>query len=247
MWEVSMETSQTVDMALRTLILLELREQLLATDIGAALKASRTSTMRVLASLHARGFVSRTESGEFRLGPALVPAAMATPSELAVAAAPHVQELAHRLGETIVVTEPMGADGVAVAQHGGQQGSLRVTHELGTRRPLSRGASGLAILAFADADDPRRQAVPSSTLRRVRAERVAWSESEVQHGMVGLAVPILFTPNSKPIGSLAAVAPRERGGGLHQHVALLRDTAQIIAKSHRAAVETASHRDELRQ
>jgi DNA-binding IclR family transcriptional regulator len=59
-----------------------------------------------------------------------------------------MQELASATGETVVLSVPDHLEAVAIEQVPGRRHPLRVEYDLGSRRPITKGASGRAMLAF---------------------------------------------------------------------------------------------------
>ncbi|WP_140393349.1 IclR family transcriptional regulator [Leucobacter sp. 7(1)] len=234
-----METSLMADSALVTLLLLERTGARSTAEVAAELALSRNSARRILDTLHGRGFVVRDAAQRFRLGPTLISIAAELPSELAIAADPHVTDLAERLGETVVLAMLEGEHSVIVTQSLGVTSPLRVEHEIGFRQPLSRGASSLAILAHLPGDDDRvaRSGVAATELAAIRARGYALSVGHIRTGMIGIAAP-LYRETARVAGSLAVIAPETRAQDLTRHAELLRSTADLIRNAYRSLRET---------
>lgn len=209
------ETSQTVD---RALVLLEvLAEHGPLTSAGLARRTglNRTVVTRLLATLERRGYVRRGPDGHV-LGAALAVLGSRAEAGVRDRARPALEALADRFGETAVLAVAEGGEAVAVDQVLGRAHPLRVEYRPGLRHPLTRGAHGRAILAFADpavrdaalaADpDPDRLA---ALLGDTRARGWAYSRDELQSGTSGLAVP-LFDARGRAVASLGIVAPVAR-------------------------------------
>lgn len=94
---------------------------------------------------------------------------------------------------------------------------MRGVFSVGTIRPLTRGASGRAILAYLPeetVDRLLREASPNpfttkETLKEVREKGVAISLGELEAGLVTVAAP-LFNAKSEITGCIFAVAPSAR-------------------------------------
>lgn len=94
---------------------------------------------------------------------------------------------------------------------------MRGVFTLGTIRPLTRGASGRAILAFLPEEkieqlmqrDPPNPFTSLEKLQEVRERGVAVSLGEHEAGLVSVAAP-LFNAKSEVIGSLFVSAPSVR-------------------------------------
>lgn len=223
------------DSALVTLLFLEGSGPRTVAEIAAELGLSSNAARRIVETLHARGFVVRDAAQRLRLGPALLTVAADLPTELAIAAQPHVVELADRLGETVVLAMLEGEHSVIVTQGLGAASPLRVEHEIGFRQSLSRGASSLAILAHLPPEDERvaRSGVPAAALAEIRARGYARTEGDIRAGMVGIAAP-LYRQSASIAGSLAIIAPTTRAGILSEHAELLRSTADLIRNAYRS-------------
>ncbi|MBL3680122.1 IclR family transcriptional regulator domain-containing protein [Leucobacter chromiireducens] len=175
----------------------------------------------------------------------LIALAADIPSELAIAADPHVADLAERLGETVVLAILEGDHSVIVTQSLGATSPLRVEHEIGFRQPLSRGASSLAILAHLPEDDERvaRSGITAEELFAIRARGYALSKGQIRIGMFGIAAP-LYQETARVAGSLAVIAPESRALRLTAHTELLRSTADLIRNAYRALRETSRAAEE---
>lgn len=228
------------DSAVLALLFLERRGASTTTEVAEGLKVARSSAARILKTLHARGFVVRDLEQRFVLGPALLRVATNAPGELAVAAKPHMQELSYRLGETVLLAIREGEESVIVAQSIGSAGPLRIEHELGHQQPLSRGASGLAILAHLPLEVNRAadSQAAATELAIIRAQGFARTEGDIRHGMVGVAVPI-FDEVDFVIGSLAVVVPLERAARLEANTALLQQTVSVTRNAYLSLLEAA--------
>lgn len=221
------------------MLLMEQRGSCTASEAAAELGISRTAAMRILTTLHAKKYAVRDLTQRFSLGPAVLGLAKRTTPELAAAGAPHIHDLTYRLGETVVLAVAEHDEAVIVAQSLGMASTLRVEYEIGYRQPLSKGASGLAILAHLPDDDLRvRDAELSpSILAEIRNTGIARSEGEIRSGMVGIAAPVHLPPDGIA-GSLAIVVPASRADDLETHTDLLRSTADLIRNAYRSLLET---------
>jgi DNA-binding IclR family transcriptional regulator len=233
-----MDTAQTADYALRTLLELERSDGQTIAEVAVGLSLNRTVAQRIMSTLHRRGTVLRDLDNRYWLGPLLIAIARDTPDELAIVAAPLVRELAERTDETVIVARDQHDESVIVARQNGHQNPLRVEYEVGFRQPLSRGATSLAILAYRDPSHARRllEAGDLAQLERIRGEGYAHTEGQIRADMIGLAAPIF--DGDEVVGSLGIVLPSARAGRVPDLVPeLLRASANLSGAVHRHAVE----------
>ena len=198
-------TLQTADRALQ--VLLQFRTQaegLTVTEIAGRLGLHRSTASRLVSTMEARGFLERDAVGKrLRLGPevARIGRIALAGRELVTVAAPILDELAAETGETVTLAVPAGREVMTVAQ---ADGSYFVSSGkwVGIRTPLHCAADGKVLLAFdgARANGARltkrtkRTIVDSEALARelraIRRRGFALAESELEEGLVGLAVPV---------------------------------------------------------
>ncbi|MFE3059554.1 IclR family transcriptional regulator [Nocardia sp. NPDC059239] len=229
------EIAQTADHALRILLELGNGEPLSPAVLAERLDLNRTVVHRLLATLAARGFVSRYGS-LYRPGPTLIRLAKVIQPDLRLIAAPVLEALAQQTGESAVLHVPDNQDAVVLDQAVSNRHIVQVNHEIGSRHSLAVSASGRAILAYSEpaliklmtrnSDQP---AGLERTLEAVRQLGYSTSHDELQQGVHGVAVPIL-TPDNTPLGSLAVLTPVIRSTGIEQYIdALLAGAKQITA------------------
>ncbi|GAA1633762.1 IclR family transcriptional regulator [Georgenia ruanii] len=229
-----METAQTADYALLTLLELERSDGQTVSQLAAALSLNRTVAQRIVTTLHRRAAVSRDLEGRYWLGPLLIALAERLPHELSIVSAPLVGELARRAQETVVVAARDGAEAVVVARENGSSSPLRVEYEVGFRQPINRGASSLAILAHLDEATARRHVAASDlpALAKIREQGYARSEGQLRAHMVGIAAPIL-AGELGVVGSIAIIVPSARATRLEGFLDDVVETAARIGRAYR--------------
>jgi DNA-binding IclR family transcriptional regulator len=213
------EISKTADLSLAVLLTLREEGPMTAPALARALSLNRTVLHRLLTTLQQRSFVIR-EGGTYALGPTLVRLAEGVKPRLRAAATAAMTTLSREMGETVVLHIAEETDAVVLHQVLGTHHVVRVEHQIGSRHPLTRGASGRAILAFMP-PDAINALVPAGddgeALRRqlegVRQLGYAVSHDELQLGVAGLAVPVRDAGGS-PVGSIAILVPSGRAGTL---------------------------------
>ncbi|MFK0113042.1 IclR family transcriptional regulator [Streptomyces sp. NPDC091217] len=140
--------------ALRVVRLLHEREKLRVMDVADQLGVARSTAHRILAMLVFEGFAEQDRRKVYRPGPALraIRGSQAgPPPDLITMARPHLQQLAHGIGETthLTVLEGNGTrflDGVEGAH------ALRVSHRIGSLLPAHVTSGGKALLAELPSD-----------------------------------------------------------------------------------------------
>lgn len=230
------ETSKTADQALTVLLELTEHGPMTPAELARQLRLNRTVVHRLLTTLHMRGFVTRTEHG-YAPGAILVRMAERVQPELRAAAAGIMSRLGREIGETVVMHIADGDDAMVLEQYVASQHVVRVEHEIGSRHPLVKGASGRALLAYLTPPTIERivrKAEHPDNLRRqlegVRQLGYALSHDELQQGVHGLAVPVLDRPDHA-LASLAIIVPTMRASAIAQHVEALTAAAAAVATS----------------
>ncbi|MFT3865156.1 MAG: IclR family transcriptional regulator [Solirubrobacterales bacterium] len=230
------ETSKTADQALTVLIEVTEAGPLSPAELARRLGLNRTVVHRLLATLHRRGFVTRTDQG-YAPGAILLRMAERVQPELRAAAAGTMSVLGEEVGETVVLHIVDGDDAMVLEQYVPSRHVVRVEHEIGSRHPLMVGASGRALVAFMDPSTVgrlvRKRGDSNHLPRRLEGVRqlgYAVSQDELQHGVHGLAVPVLDRPDHA-IASLAIIVPTTRATGLTAHVEPLMAAAAEVAAS----------------
>jgi IclR family acetate operon transcriptional repressor len=222
------EVSKTADQALVILKLLADRESLSIADVAREMGQSRTVVYRLLTTLEVHGFVRRAQ-GLYRLGSTLFALAQHVERAVRDAARLPMATLAESVQETVVLTVRDGLEAVSAERIVGRGHILQVNYPPGLRHPLSLTASGRAILAFAS-DEDRREAAQAADLSRpiletelakIRRQGLAFSSSEYQTGLSGIAAPI--RASGGVIASIAVVTPLGRAD------AMKRAEGQIVA------------------
>jgi DNA-binding IclR family transcriptional regulator len=213
------EISKTADQALVLLLCLADRGTQTPIELARATGLNRTVVHRLLATLHGRGFVVK-RGDRFGPGPVLLRLAGQFEPALRAVARGVMAELSDRLGETLVLAVREDAQVVIVEQVVAAGHLVRVQYELGYRHAITRGASGLALLAFlpaADTDAILAETADAAQLRRrladVRAVGYATTHDELRAGAWGLAAPVR-DGDGAAIASLSAVVPTTRITGI---------------------------------
>jgi DNA-binding IclR family transcriptional regulator len=217
--EASIDTSFA--RGLRLLLMVADRGEVRADELATVLEMPLSTVYRYVRTLAEFGFVERHD-GRYRLGPGLrIGSGPVVTSEQLIRASDAVlHQLAADSGETAVVMRRIGLTAARLHQVEAGQ-ALRVTLDPDAQVPLSTGAFGLVLLAFApddivdevlsaealgedtmtadDGDDARSRRLHAE-LRKVARAGVASSLDLPIEGALAVAVPIL-----RPDGIVGAV------------------------------------------
>ncbi len=231
------EISSTGDQMLAVLEAVAEQGPLTAAGVARQLDVNRTVAHRLLTTLHRRAYLRRDSDGAYAIGPTVSKLAQVDSTGLLGAVAPVTQELAQRLGESVVVHVPDGDQAVVLYSAAGSRHLVRVSHDVGSHHSLAEGASGRAILAFAE---PRvREAVLDAAEDRALLQRrlgeaeklgYAVSHDELQAGVHGAAVPIRGE-DGYAVASLALVVPSSRADALLRSLEALFSARDEIEKT----------------
>lgn len=138
---------ESVDNALRILLLLQEREWLRIAEAARELGVAPSTAHRLMSTLVFRGFALQDDQRRYTAGPSLA----AGPAQrhvrgLVAAARPHLEDLAVRSRETVNLVERVGASVRFLFSAEGPQ-LLRVGDRTGTVLPAVTSSGGLAALA----------------------------------------------------------------------------------------------------
>ncbi|CCK25024.1 hypothetical protein BN159_0645 [Streptomyces davaonensis JCM 4913] len=189
-------------------------------ELADTMGLSKPTAYRLLRVLQEESYLTRAESGGYRIGTQLMAlAAQVMPrADVFVEARPTLQALAGLSGETATLHLRAGDEAILVL---GVESShdLRRAARLGSATPLHRGCSGQAILAHLPAREAsallKRASEHADTseidreLGAVRAQGYALSEGANHPGLTGIAAPVL-TPAGQPAASVAVSGPSAR-------------------------------------
>jgi IclR family transcriptional regulator, acetate operon repressor len=190
--------------------------QELADSVG----LSKSTAYRLLRVLQEESYLSRADSGGYRIGTRLVGlAAEVMPrTDVFAGARPALRAFADLSGETATLHLRAGDEAVLVLGAESDY-ELRRAARLGSATPLHHGCSGQAILAYlpaaeiaavlARAGDEARADEVETALAAVRAEGFAISEGANHPGVRGVAVPVL-TAAGHAAASVAVSGPADR-------------------------------------
>jgi IclR family acetate operon transcriptional repressor len=189
-------------------------------DLADAVGLSKSTAYRLLRVLQEESYVTRADSGGYRIGTRLMGlAAEVMPrADVFAGARPMLRALADLSGETATLHLRAGDEAILVLGAESDY-ELRRAARLGSATPLHRGASGQAILAYLPAHeiaaildragDTVRGDEIDRALAAVRADGYALSQAANHPGLLGIAVPVL-TPSEHAAASVAISGPADR-------------------------------------
>jgi len=213
------EISSTADQMLEIFEMIAAQAPLTTAQLAQKTGMNRTVVHRLITTLHRRGYVMR-EAKAYILGPRLTQIISGARSrdiaELVRKLRPIMQNLSEKVQETVILHHIDGREAIVVAQTIPQQQLVRVQHVEGSRHPLTLGASGRVLLAFQQPrfinqclGDPSQKEDLLARLSEIRQASIAYSENELQDGVIGMAVPIQEA-DARVRLSLALLAPQQR-------------------------------------
>lgn len=178
-------------------------------DVAAQLGVHRSVAYRLIRTLEAHGLVQRTASGALSLGLGLAALASGVEVDLRALAVPVLRSSAETLGLTCFLALRDGDEVVTVASVEPPRAVAVVAQRPGTRHPLTRGATGRAILSLLldDSSAVRAPEISDEVQRQVREVRNrGWAETadEVIPGLHAVAVPMVL-PDGRA-GALASLS-----------------------------------------
>jgi DNA-binding IclR family transcriptional regulator len=195
---------------------------------------NRSVVHRLLSTLHQRGFVIRQADG-YVPGTMLVRVAERVQPELRALGRGIMARLSAEVRETVVMSIRDGDDAVVLEQVISESHLVRVQHTIGSRHPLTSGASGRALLAYVDETSQRRIIQASGSreavtrqLESVHQLGYALSHDELQEGVHGIAAPILDS-SGHALASMAVLMPTSRAAELMRYIPALLDASRELS------------------
>jgi DNA-binding IclR family transcriptional regulator len=239
---------QSVGIALDIIDALAEVPELGVSDLARRVGVAKSTAHRTCAVLADRGLLDRTADGAYRLGLRLVEYGGLATERTAVRdrGLPLLVELRNKLGETVQIAVPAGADVVYVERVEGRR-ALRYSTNA-RRSPIHRSSSGKVLAAYNPSllEARLRAGLPPSTgytivvpevlvdeLARVRERGYARSVDETEVGMSSIAVPVRAALDGPVVAAIAMVGPTARVVGDHEahHAGVLQAAALKLAAS----------------
>ena len=218
---------ESVDNALRLLLLLAERDQLRVSDVATELGIALSTAHRLLSTLRQRGFVEQEPNRTYVKGPsfALLAGQVAPGLPVEQLLRPYVEKLRDEVDETVHLALPDGASHLRFVLSVESSQSLRVGSREGARLPVHRTSGGKAILAAlppqelakrlaADGPDslglgPADAARLRRELSGVRRQGYGVNKAESERGIAAVGIAMLGVDRS-PVGALSISVPTVR-------------------------------------
>lgn len=237
---------ESVENALKVLLMVAERTSIRLTDVSAALGVAPSTAHRLTTTLVYRGFIAREHDSKlFVAGPALLDIGLAVVRslDLRAVARPVMERLAREVGETVHLAVREGAD-VRFVDAVESERALRVSARTGRILPAHATSVGKALLAELD-DDALREVLPRRLdpvtdatlttmtglrreLERVRADGYARNSGESEEGVGSIGMVVRRAGVPAAAMSVAAPLTRMTDDRLPHFVQVLRDaTAEV--------------------
>lgn len=195
-------------------------------DLARKIELSKPATYVLLRTLEEAGLISRDATARYELswGVYELGSAVIRPVGLARAARLHLDHLAERTGEAVLLAILDNA-AVLYLDRGQEHESFRMVANIGRRSPLHTNASGKVLLAYQGAAYieaiATRPLAPTTSLTitdgqaliaeltRVRERGYATCSQEQEIGLSSIAVPV-FAGQGRMLAALAVAGPTSR-------------------------------------
>lgn len=238
---------ESVDNALRILLLLGERKSLRLTEVSEYLSVASSTAHRVLAMLQYRGFVRQSSrSRAYEPGPALTEIAFSVLRQIDVReqVRPMLEKLAEHYDETVHLARLDGAL-VSFVDAVESNRAVRVASRMGKTLPAHVSASGKALLSQLTDEAvvalyPREEleaVTPHSLttrtalledLERIRERGYATGLQESEDGVIAVAVPLGVHAGARYAVSISAPSHRKQSFG---EVAVAEDLLRVAEES----------------
>jgi DNA-binding IclR family transcriptional regulator len=178
---------QTLDRGLQVLHLLAATPGgLTVGELAERLDVHRAIVYRLVGTLGQHRLVVRGADGRHRLWTGLVELARGVAPDWRAVALPELEMLAEDLSATATLTVAAEDSAVALVVVEPRNTAIHAAYRPGLRHPLTRGASGKAILA----GRPPEPGEPAD-VAQARRRGYALTRGELQAGAVGIAAPVV--------------------------------------------------------
>lgn len=191
--EIDRSVSQTLSRGLQVIeVLASAGESMTAQEIASALGVSRSVVYRLLRTLEQHNILNPDiADGRFALGLGLMTLSRSVHKNLREVAHPILGDLARQTGGTAFLGVREGDEVVCVVSAEAEQAMFAVRYREGIRRPLTSGASGLAILSTFPVGPH-----DSAELKAARRAGFAISEQNLEPNASAVSAPLHLRPGS---------------------------------------------------
>ncbi|CAM4016222.1 IclR family transcriptional regulator [Bordetella muralis] len=189
---------------------------------------NRPTVHRLLKTLIQEGAVEQdSDTRRYLIGPeiGLLGLARTRRFPLLTVADPYLRELADEVGDTVFLSIRHGHDSICIGRHTGHHPIQVLSIEVGARRPLGLGVSGVALLACLAPEESVSLVQQNATRLELQGERVhdvlasveqaralgglAHKPAGLMPGTSAVAVPIAGT-DGQALGAVTVTAMAER-------------------------------------
>lgn len=186
---------QTLERGFLVLKLLsETNHGLTTAEIAAQSGLHRAIVYRLVNTLETIGMVQRLQQGHVVLGSGLVALGAQAEGNLRLLIRPVIEKLATNVSATAFLSIADGDECVAIlTAEPSDRTILNINYSVGTRHPLHRGASGIAILAGRPG-----QFGDSESVSEARRRGYSMTQGELQSGALGIASPVSLPEGRYP-------------------------------------------------
>ncbi|MGD2184759.1 MAG: IclR family transcriptional regulator [Desulfobacterales bacterium] len=224
--------------------------ELSLTDVVNRTGLNKTTVKRLVANLTARGYLQQDPQAKtYQLGIRLfeMGGIVFSSFSLRQAAAYPMTQLQSKTGATVLLAVRMEDQLVYIDKRDGQ-GMIRISSDIGWRRPLHYGMLGMILLADLDAKDVRRilRHTPlqahtpfsitdadafSLRLEQIRDQGYVMEQEEAVEGVFGIAAPIRDYSRQvvAALGIALPLSPHKRDKGFDHLVELVKKTCEAIS------------------
>lgn len=179
-------TLQTLDRGLQALDIIATRvDGISIAELAEALDVHRAIAYRLVATLELHGLIARMRDGRIVTGAGVLRLGATFAEQFRALAQPLLVQLAEASGATAFLTVAQGDECTAIQVCEPRSVDLRMSYRVGSRHPVTSGASGIAILSAR----PAQESDPP-TVKEARALGYSITRGEVQKGAIGIASPI---------------------------------------------------------
>jgi len=216
---------------MKTLEILDLYDRdtrsLTVARMAEMLNQPQSSVYRHVRILKEKGYLMDDHEGNYRLGYKFLKFSkiVSMDTNITTVSYPIMQQLTKDTGETTILMVYSHLQSICLLSVNSGE-PVKVSSEVGQIFPLYGGASSKALLAYLSEDIVNelfeKDIVKKHTdntivnieelkndLKKIREKGYAFSDSEIDDGVIGYGVPI-FNYSNKPIASLSILGPRER-------------------------------------
>jgi len=250
--------SQTVRRAMEILRLVACGQELgvRLTDIVRMSGMNRPTVHRILKTLIEENAVEQdADTRRYLIGPELSLLGIARTRRFPImsTAETYLAQLAQQVGDTVFLSIRHGHDSICIGRRTGHHPIQVLSIEVGSRRPLGVGVSGVALLSTLSHDEVERitqanasrlelHRLPGEELReRVELARqlgYAYVAAGVMPGTSAVAIPVIAL-DGQPLAAVTITAMAERLSRerLPQVVRQMREQAALISQHHEAVFQ----------